>query len=210
MFSKHKEKQAEEQYQVQLSAWQAHQDELLAVLAAAEGRQGSTSTEIMLKRGEAVFASIGNVSLVEMRAGPGHYEGHSSGVSIPIGPIRYRVGASRGHFVQGTPGPRAVDIGKLFVTNQRIIFRGASKSSECLFTKILGINQNGGVLNVSVSNRQKATVVDYGADLDHWLQLRLALALAIFRGEASQFEGELRARLGELNESKPLRPTLAK
>ncbi len=112
MFERHKEKVEEEHrlaaekaeqehYQTALATWQAERDELANVLQAAATRQGSPSSEIVLKKGEAVFASITNTSLVEDRRGAGHYEGHSSGFSIPVGSVggrsvRYRVGATKG------------------------------------------------------------------------------------------------------------------
>jgi len=208
MFEKHKEKRAEEQLAEQLGAWQHENDELTAVLQAARSRSGMATDEIMLKAGEAVFASIEHVSLVEMRSGAGHYEGHSQGVSVPIGSIhgrsvRYRVGANRGHFVQGTPTPKAVDSGKLFVTNQRLVFRGDSKTIECLFSKLIGINQQPGQIGVSVSNRQKTTEIHYGDSLDDWINLRLGLALAIYRGEADDFAANIQAQLTELEAKRP-------
>ena len=208
MFEKHKEKKAQEQLAEQQAAWQHGHDELTAVLQAAKTRSGNPSDQIMLKSGEAVFASVTNVSLVEMRRGAGHYEGHSQGVSIPIGSIhgrsiRYRVGANKGHFVSGTPSPTAVDTGTLFVTNQRLIFRGNAKTVECQFTKLIGINQEPGQINISVSNRQKSTVVHYGSTLDNWPNLRLGLALAIYRGEADEFAANIQAQLAELEAKRP-------
>lgn len=62
----------------------------------------------------------------EPRRNAGHYEGKSSGISIPVASIggrsvRYRVGASRGHYVQGAPVPTPVDTGTVYITNKRVI-----------------------------------------------------------------------------------------
>jgi hypothetical protein len=184
--STNKAKKAEEHYKSELAAWQSEHDELNSALSAAQTRQGSPSSDIVLKRGEAVFATVTNASLVEDRRGAGHYAGGSSGVSIPIGSVggrsvRYRVGASRGHYVQGTLHPEAVDNGKLVITNQRIVFVGGKKSIESQFAKLISANVGDGDLSIAVSNRQKVTRIHYGTSLDGWMHLRLTLAMSICR-----------------------------
>jgi len=211
VFEKHKEKKAEEAYESALHVWQAEHDELAAVLEAATTRRGSASSDLVLKPGEAVFASVSNASLVEDLRGPGHYAGGSQGVSIPIGSIggrsvRYRVGASRGHFVQGELHPEGVDTGTLFVTNQRIVFVGSKKTVECAFSKLVSVNVGGGDIFVSVSNRQKVTRVHFGSKLDGWVHLRVTLALAIAHGQADQLAQQLQAQLNELEAKRPVQP----
>lgn len=209
MFEKHKEKVAHEHYETALKSWQAEHDELASALQAATSRQGSASSEIILKSGEAVFASISNTSLVEDRRGAGSYAGHSSGFSIPIASVggrsvRYRVGASKGHFVQGELHPQAVDSGKLFVTNQRVLFIGGKKTIECLFAKLVSVNVANGELALSVSNRQKVTRVHFGSSLDGWVHLRLTLAMSIGRGDSAAFAAQLQAQLNELDAKRPV------
>jgi hypothetical protein len=212
MFEEHKAKKAAKQHEQAMSTWQAEHDELAAVLAAATTRQGQASSDIMLKAGEAVFASITNVGLVEERRSPGHYAGHSSGFSIPVASVggrsvRYRVGASKGHYVQGAPHPEAVDQGAMVVTNQRVVFVGARKTVECLFSKLVSAQVEGGELALSVSNRQKVTRLHYGSSLDGWLQLRLTLALSIARGDSEAFAAQVREQLAELESKKPVLQT---
>ena len=212
MFEKQKAKKAEEQYKAALSQWQSEHDELSLILRAAQTKQGSPSTDIVLKAGEAVFGSIANVSLVEDRKGKGHYSGGSSGVSIPIGSlggrsVRYRVGSSRGHYVQGAVHPEAVDKGKLVITNRRAVFVGHKKTIESLFDKLVSANVDNGDLYLSVSNRQKVTRIHYGSNLDGWLRLRLTLAMSVGRGDSAQFATQLQAHLNELEASRP-RPSV--
>ena len=114
------------------------------------------------------IAQITNVSLVEDRKGPGQWQGTSQGVSFPIGRIggrsvRYRVGASKGHYVQGAPSPTAVDSGSFSITNQRLVYQGAKKTSESTFPKLLGIQKFNGGITISVSNRQKPTTLFFGS-----------------------------------------------
>ncbi len=92
--------------------------------------------------------------------------------------MRYRVGATRGHYVQGTPHPTAIDTGTVFVTNHRVIFQGANQTRECTFDKLLGVQHSDedGITVLSVSNRQKPTTIHYGPRIAGWFDFRLDLA----------------------------------
>lgn len=211
VFEKHKARKAHEQYESVFAAWQAERSELASVLELASSRTGDKSTTVILQSGESVFGSIGGVGLVEIRKVGGHFEGGSAGVSVPIGTIngrsiRYRVGRFRGHYVEGTAQPQAIDRGTLTITNQRFVYMGSSHSIECLFTKLVGIQRLPGALSVSVSNRQKPSVFSFGAALDDWVAFRLDLALAIFNGQGNQFAHEITKQLAELDARKPQDP----
>jgi hypothetical protein len=166
----------------------------------------------MLHADEAVYASVAGASLIEDRRGRGHYVGGSAGISIPVATIgghavRYHLGATRGHYEQAPPVPTAIDQGTVFVTNQRVVFQGTHQTRECLFSKLIGVEHEAdGTTVVSVSNRQKPTVVHYGAKLAGWFQFRLALALAHFKGTVSELEGQLDAQLRQLETSRPQPP----
>jgi hypothetical protein len=212
VFEKHKAKKARHEYEAALATWQVQHDELAAVLDQARSGSGMTSDVIVLKKGETVFGSVTGVGLIELRKGAGHWQGGSSGISVPIGKvggrsIRYHVGATRGHYVQGTPHPEAVDRGTMYVTNQRIVFVGSSRTTECPFTKLVSVQRHPGELAVAVSSRQRPTVLHYGPALDHWVALRLDLALSTFNGEADRFAQNLAAQLAELEACKPHEPT---
>jgi hypothetical protein len=132
VFQKHKAEKAVKEREAALARWTQERDGYAHLVDLAAGFAGATTTEIMLKPGEALFYKVTSTSLVEERAGKGHYQGGSTGVSVPIGSVhgrsvRYRVGATRGHYVQGAPAPTAVDTGTTFITNQRVIFQGASR-----------------------------------------------------------------------------------
>jgi len=212
MFEKRRAKKAQEEYERELSDWQAERDGTASLLKLAESYGGESSTELMLKPGEAVFAYITGAGLIEDRRGRGRYEGRSSGVSIPVGSIggrsvRYRVGASRGHFVQGAPVPTAVDRGTLYVTNKRVVFVGGKQTRECAFDKLVGFRHSNGETTFSVSNRQKATTVHYGPQLDDWFDFRLDLALAHYRDTVPQFVAQMKSQLNGLDAAKPQPPS---
>ena len=203
------ERRQAKQYAARLDQWQQERNDLAAAVELVASFSGTGSDRLILKSGEAVFASITDASLIEDRRGGGHWEGRSSGVSIPIGSIggrsiRYRTGSSRGHYVQSPPVATAVDTGILFVTNRRVIFQGGRQTRECLFDKMLGYQTHDGSTTFSVSNRQKATTVAYGSELDDWFYLRLRLALAHYGGTVAALVGEVQAQLAALDARKPL------
>ncbi len=90
--------------------------------------------------------------------------------------VRYRVGASKGHYAQGASTPTAIDVGTVFITNQRVIFQGNKQTRECAFAKLIGFQHaDDGSTTFSVSNRQKPTVIRYRSDLSASFDFRLDL-----------------------------------
>jgi hypothetical protein len=219
VFEKHKEERAlkqaqEEQAQAAakqaaaLAEWTAQVQEVRGLLAVASGQSVRGATSLILKKDETSVAEITNVGFIEDRKGAGQWKGASQGVSFPIGHIggrtvRYRVSGSRGHYVQGAPIPTAVDRGTLTITNQRIVFQGSKKTAECAFSKLLGIQHGTGGLTISVSNRQKPTVVYFGNALDDWVANRLSIALALFNGDSAEIVTQLQSQIAELESQKP-------
>jgi hypothetical protein len=193
----------------QLAAWQAERadaEELLAVATAP----GSTPDGVVLHRGELCFGVLTSCSLIEERKGAGHFVAGSAGVSIPLGSlhgrsVRYRVGATRGHYVAGQPEPTAVAQGTLYLTNQRLVFLSSTQTRECRFDRLVGIQKDDatGQLQVSVSNRQHPTVIAYGAAAAPWVAFRIDLCLAQWRGEVDQLVAELTAQLAEIDARRP-------
>ncbi len=205
----HAAKKAAKQYEQAAAAWQEEYDAQSELLRLAETFTGSTAEGIILQRGEALFCQVTDTALVEERKGPGHYAGRSTGVSIPVGlGMRYRVGANRGHYVQGTPTPTAIDRGTTYVTNQRVVFQGGHQTRECLFAKLIGYQHHDdeGVTTFSVSNRQKPTTIQYGPSVAGWFDFRLDLAVAHFQGTVDQFVGGLRQELAALEQRRPSAP----
>lgn len=213
MFENHRAKQAAKEHQEAVVTWQAQRDAYAELLKVAEQFDGSPSDEIMLGSGEALFFKVAGAGLIEERRGGGHWQGGSTGVSIPIGSIggrsvRYRIGATRGHYVQGEPAPTAIDTGTIFVTNRRVIFRGAKQTRECDFAKLIGFEHDdaGGSTTFSVRNRQKPTTVHYGPKLSGAFDFRLDLALAHFKGTVSDLVTQLQADLAQADAARPAAP----
>ena len=216
MFDRHHEKRAARQYQQELKTWQEQRDGCAEALEIARTYTGEPTSEIMLKSGEKSFACMVGASLIEERRRPGSWEGRSRGISLPVGSlgghsIRYRVGSSQGHFVQGTPTPTAIDTGTLYITNMRVIFQGTRQTRECLFSKLVGFQHDdmAGTTVFSVSNRQKPTMVYYGPEMSVWFRFRLDLALAHYRNDVAAFVAQLRNEVARLDAHKPLPPPIA-
>jgi hypothetical protein len=178
-------------------------------LARMQG-ESTTTGELVLGPGEAVFYTVTGCSLNEDRRTKGHYQGRSSGVSIPVAGIggrsvRYRVGTSKGHYVQGTPTPTAIDTGTVYITNKRVVFQGRRQTRECAFAKLIGIHHDDrdGSSTISVSNRQKPTIIHYGPNLSGHFDFRLDLALAHFRGNVDQFVRQIRGDLARIDAARP-------
>jgi uncharacterized Zn finger protein (UPF0148 family) len=199
--------QAAAQREEQHAAWQANVQQLETQIQILNGAPNS-NCPINLHQGERGVVTIESAGLVEQRRGQGTYVGASQGVSIPIGkignrPIRYRVGASRGHYVQGALEPTVTDKGSLVITNQRIVYLGVNKTIECAFAKLIAINHSNGLFSISVSNRQKPTNVFVGPSVEPQVLNYLEVALAVFRGDEADLLKQFEAQLAELKSSEP-------
>ena len=197
------------------AAWQEQHDAYQHVLELARDFQGEQTSEIVLKKGEALFGKLDRASLVEDRAGKGEWKGRSQGVSIPIGSlggrsVRYRVGASKGHYVQGAPVATAIDTGTIFITNRRVIFRGHKQNRECVFDKLLSCEHlDSGESVFAVSNRQKNTVLHYGPGLNEWFRLHYEVAFSDYQGTRDQLVAEVETHLAELDRTQPASAPIA-
>jgi len=98
---------AEDHYKTALAEWQEADAHLQALLQGATNFKGQTSAEnpdlaLMLKRNERAFWTLRGAGLVEPRRGPGHWQGGYSGFSFRLAKgVRYHVGGTRGHYLQG-------------------------------------------------------------------------------------------------------------
>lgn len=206
MFEKRKAEKAAQARHAAAVQWQSQRDAYAKLVEIASEFTGNPEAEIMLKTGESVFYKVTGASLVEERSGGGHWQGRSQGVSVPIGSIggrsvRYRVGATRGHYVQAPPVPTAIDTGTVYVTNRRVIFQGTKQTRECSFDKLIGFDHTDakGSTTFSVSNRQKPVTVHYGASISGPFDFRLDLALAHYRGTVDQFVQQIRDELAQVD-----------
>ena len=210
MFEQHRERRAEAARRATLAAWQSRRDGYAELIDTARTFAGTTAEGILLAPGETVFLEVSGTALVEERRGQGTYVGHSQGVSVPIAriggrQIRYRVGATKGHYVQGTPAPTAIDSGTTYITSARVIFQGGNQTRECAFAKLIGFRHDdaGGATTFSVSNRSKPTTIHYGPACSATFDFRLDLALAHFRHTVDDLVSGLEQDLAALDAARP-------
>jgi len=200
------------QAQAAFNDWQTKRDNYQRLLDSAQA-EGATPDGLALHRGELCYGTLTNCSLVEERKGPGHFVAGSAGVSIPIGKIagrsiRYRVGATRGHYVSGTPSPTAIATGTLYITNQRLAFLSTTQTRECRYDHLVGIQRDddAGTMTASISNRQHPVTFAYGKEVAAWVDFHVELGMSHYRGDTDELIKQLQAQLAELDASKPADP----
>ena len=202
MFKHHREQAAQEREEEAKATRDQQRQGYAELVELAETFHGAPTDALVLNRGEAAYYVVTNAALVEERRGRGHYQGGSTGVSVPIGlGMRYRVGGFRGHYVQAPPTPTAIDTGTMVITNRRVVFVGQHQTRECRFEHLLAVHHDDeeGETTISVSNRQKPTTVYYGSALSVQVDFRLSLALADFAGTRDQLVMQLRQELAAVD-----------
>ena len=209
----HKEKKEEKGYDTQISKWQSQCSNVTNCINLAQTFSGTTTDELMLQPGELLYLEATGVSLIEDRLGAGHWQGRSSGYSVPVAhiggsAIRYHIGATKGTYIQGTPHPEAIDNGNVFITNKRLVFEGAKQTRECDFSKLLGYQHDEaeGSTTISISNRQKPITLHYGTEAAPAFEFRLSLALAHYKNSVPQLIEQLNNTLAQLQSNKPIDP----
>ncbi len=212
MFEKHKLEKEAKAHQASHATWE-HEDAILrGVLDLVRGGGGlggggPAEVPLVLKKGErSVFMFTGG-GLFEPRRGPGHYRGASQGFSIPVGNsgVRYRIGQSRGTFVQGDEAPTIIDTGPIVMTTARVVFLGAKRTVEWAFAKLIAVQHyhDRPWTAIQVSNRQKVTGITYDAANEHNLRLRLEAALALFNTETAELDAQLQEAITAHDAARP-------
>lgn len=191
------------------STWSNEQAELEAQLELVTSYEGEPARGVIMQPGEAAFAQVGSCALLGDIKERGHFVAGSQGLSIPVGSIggraiRYRVGATRGHYEPGEVHVGGVDEGQLVITNQRILFLGAKKTIESKLAKVVSAEvDDDGTITVAVSNRQSPMSVAVGSATADWLRLRLDLAVARYQGNVDQLAAKLREQVEQHAAARP-------
>jgi hypothetical protein len=169
---------------------------------AGGGSAQTANWPLLLKPGERLVYGITGAGLFEPRREPGHWSGRSGGFSVPVGDgIRMRIGKSAGTYVQGDETPTIIDHGDVSFTTQRVVFQGDKYTREWLFSKLVGVMHYADQPRtaIQVSNRQKTSGIVYTGISPDAVRLRLAVAIAICRGESQEVTKELRDELAALD-----------
>src|ERR1700682_5764264 len=140
LLERHAAKKRQSEHAQALSLWQQEDSELRAMLDEARSQGVRAGLGLALKKGESAFQVLEGSALIEPRRLPGHWEGRSQGFSFKVAKgVRYRVGTSKGHYVQGDEVPTPIDTGTLTITDQRVVFQGTKATREWAFSKLLGV-----------------------------------------------------------------------
>jgi hypothetical protein len=180
---------------------------LVDLIGIAEGEtRDPQDWPLVLKPGERLVYVMSGGGLFEPRREGGHWTGRSAGFSVPVTDgIRFRVGKSAGTYVQGQETPTIIDTGGISFTTQRVVFQGRKYTREWQFSKLIGIVHDTAQAStaIQVSNREKTSGIVYTGLSPDLVRLKLAVAVAIFNGEAAEAASELRERLNELEATMP-------
>jgi hypothetical protein len=193
-----------------LADWEEDDEELRDLLDAAKNFDGGTDdVELNLKKGERAYMVMQGSALIEPRRLPGQWQGRSSGYSFHVAKrVNYRIGATRGTYVQGEEKPQVIDEGTTTITNQRVVFQGTKASREWSFAKLLGwqhvdIPGEWAWSAIQVSNRQKVSGFAYTDEVADEVQFRLSLALATFNGDRDRIVDDVTKQLEEHAATRP-------
>jgi hypothetical protein len=189
------------------AAHDVHTAELEQFLSEAREFRGVSTSEVhspvLLKADERTFLQVEGVFLVEPRSGGGHWAGGSQGVSVHIPgtkSMRYRIGQTKGTYVQNDPKLTVIDTGSAVVTDKRVVFSGPKYTREWLWSKCIALDHQDDLAYtvIGVSNRQKTSGLGYDHTATPMVRFRLDLALAVENGTTSSLVAELSDELAQL------------
>jgi hypothetical protein len=186
VFARRRQREAEEahaRWQSQVAAF----DDLVEQARTFRGLDPSQLPPMSIQVGtdERVYGVFDGAALIEPRVSGGHWAGRSQGFSIPVvAGVRYRVGASKGHYVKGEDTPTIIDAGTAVVTDRRALFAGPKQTREWLWSKCIAIAHHDEApwTVISVSNRQKSSGIGYDEAHATEIRLRIDLAHAVATG----------------------------
>ena len=224
MFEKHKAHRAElaaqqaadaalRKAQADAAAWQLADDRF----AWCEDRAREVATKtfprvetsVALKAGEAALYELDDAGLVESRRGAGHWQGGSQSVSVHVPgtkSMRYRIGGTKGTYVQGDEKPTIIDTGTLVITTSRAVFMGSKQSREWAWSKLIGFREDDPSIawtTIAVSNRQKVSGISYPPAQTLAVRFYLHLGAAAGAGTAAEMLADIQAERAEHARTRP-------
>ncbi len=161
----------------------------------AAGKFNDEEGVFITKKDEKIITRISSTILSEYRSNGSTYSGGYGGVSFPLfGRVRANVGGMQGQTTRNPEESTPLDQGVTTFTNQRIVFAGSNMVREFALEKIvnLELGPNGVTMNISVSNRDKTSMIS-GADFDQ-LAPGLAASVAIKWHEGTKADATTNAK----------------
>ena len=206
------EKHKENEYREKLNKWENEVALLQSFINETKDNihLDAGESSMLLKKGEHLLFFSKAADLVEMRKGRGHYAGGYSGFSFHVAKgVNYRVGGMRGHYVAGAEQPTTLDSGNVAITDQRVVFQGASQTREFPYTKLVGYNHevSAPLTWIQVSNRQKTSGILYLASQTTHFHFELSRGVSLFTGSLPGFVDHLNTEMADLIKEKPTDPS---
>ncbi|MHB8393924.1 MAG: hypothetical protein ACYDC5_05370 [Candidatus Dormibacteria bacterium] len=181
-------------------AWEVERAELQTELQVATTFQGLDDGEgLQLRAGERLYFPLGVAPLLEIARTQGHRTGVYGGPSFRVAKGVYmRTGAFRSHYVPGVEQLAQIDVGSVYVTDQRVVFMGGNQTREFDFAKLVGYEHHpeGAYPRFSVANRQRSSCIGYGSQETAWC-FRLDLAHAQFSGQRDAYVASIQQELDQ-------------
>lgn len=203
--SRRKRRKAQK-YEEEMATWKTTCDEFSRLLSVAQSGEGYDTTDVILVPGETVFLRVTDARIAGSLREPGKWQGHSSGVSVPLPFIRLGLGGARGKYTAGRVRQVVTDQGTLFVTSRRLVFLGGRAAFDCSTERILRVKVEAGELRLDISGSNLPLKLWF-TSVDTW-QLRFALdiATALSAKQRRKVERRIRAYLELLEGSPPSPP----
>jgi len=158
---------------------------------------------------EEVILRLGSVALKEFRSDGSSFAGGYGGVSFRVAKgIRANVGGMKGSSQRNPEVSTVLDLGEVTFTNQRIVFAGDNMVREFDLDKVVNmeVGPNGVTLEISVSNRQKTSILEAANFPDITPGIAADIALGWQRGgkkaamkEAKESADRIRAMIASEN-----------
>ena len=197
------------------ATWEQTDRQFAALIDQATATNAGTfptiDSSIPLHGGEHALLNLDGVGLIEPRHGPGHWQGASQAISVHVPgtkSMRYRVGGTRGTFVQGEENPTMIDTGTLTITDHRAVFLGAKQTREWAWTKLVGFHddQVAAWTGIAVSNRQKISGVSYPPAQAAHVRLALELGVALANSTVADLIHDLETERTDWAKQRPALP----
>lgn len=174
----------------------------MAALEDAKSFDGVACPEQGLGEDERVFLAVRRASLLRGRGSSGALPGPSSGLRpVTTAPFsREWPSRLRAHTVDADPRRDAVESGSLFVTDERMLFLAPSTSVSVPFGLVRQIDRvRRGALRLVLVEARGALTLGYGAPFRPFVESRIDLALAHYRGDVPALVRKLEDQLADLD-----------
>lgn len=188
-----------------LTRWERTRAAKKLQLELANGGSAGHHSEFPCLSGERILARVPRTALLVWTTTPGYTERRTtSRYQRNVFGGGRRVGTTRTYHVPGRDRQVTADVGVLYLTNQRIGFRGPKRSLEIPLRGARGVSVNPASRKIVVSlSGGRPVTFRYRADRFGHTPFAAQLALAHSNGTVSSVVARLQAEIEELDRNQP-------